>query len=69
MKIEVGDYVNGSKVLEVMEDMKTGELHLEMTSNYTNEENGDCTIYNKDIKTILTYEQFEQNSYKVGGEK
>ena len=28
--IEVGDYVNGSKVLAVMEDMETGELHLEM---------------------------------------
>lgn len=65
--IEKGDYVNESKVLAVMEDMKTGELHLEMTSNYTNEEIGDCTIYNKDIKTILTHEQFEQNYYKVGG--
>lgn len=66
--IEVEDYVNGSKVLAVMEDMKTGELHLEMTSNYTNEEIGDCTIYDKDIKTILTKEQFEANCYKVGGE-
>ena len=66
--IEVGDYVNGSKVLAVMEDMETGELHLEMTSNYTNEEIGDCTIYDKDIKTILTKEQFEANCYKVGGE-
>lgn len=51
-----------------MEDMETGELHLEMTSNYTNEEIGDCTIYDKDIKTILTHEQFEANCYKVGGE-
>ena len=64
--IEVGDYVNGSKVLAVMKDMETGELHLEMTSNYTNEEIGDCTIYDKDIKTILTKEQFEANCYKVG---
>ena len=48
--------------------MKTGELHLEMTYNYTNEEIGDCTIYDKDIKTILTKEQFETNCYKVGGE-
>ena len=66
--IEKDDYVNGSKVLAVMEDMKTGELHLEMTFNYTNEEIGDCTIYDKDIKTILTKEQFEANCYKVGGE-
>lgn len=63
--IEVGDYVNGSKVLDVMENMKTREVHLEMTVNYTNEELGDCTIYNKDIKTIVTKEQFEPISYKV----
>ena len=67
--IEVGDYVNGYKVLDVMETMNIGELHLEMTSNYTNEEIGDCTIYDKDIKTILTKEQFETNCYKIGGEE
>lgn len=66
--IKVGDYVNGSKVLAVMEDIETGELHLEMTSNYTNEEIGDCTIYDKDIKTILTKESYMANCYKVGGE-
>ncbi len=66
--VEVGDYVNESKVLAVMEDMETGELHLEMTSNYTNEEIGDCTIYDKDIQTILTKEQMMANCYKVGGE-
>ena len=66
--IEKDDYVNGSKVLAVMEDMETGELHLEMTSDYTNEEIGDCTIYDKDIKTILTKESYMANCYKVGGE-
>ena len=66
--IEKDDYVNGSKVLTVMEDMETGELHLEMTSNYTNEEIGDCAIYDKDIKTILTKEIYMSNCYKVGGE-
>ena len=66
--IEKDDYVNGSKVIAVMEDMETGELHLEMTSNYTNEEIGDCTIYDKDIKTILTKESYMANCYKVGGE-
>ena len=48
-----------------MEDMKTGEIHLEMTSNYTNKEIGDCTIYNKDIESIVTKEQFIQIEYKV----
>ena len=66
--IEVGDFVNGSKVLAVMEDMATGELHLEMTIDYTNKEIGDCTIYNKDIKEILTKESYMANCYKVGGE-
>ena len=52
-----------------MEDLETGELHLEMTSNYTNEEIGDCTIYDKDIKAILTKERYMDNCYKVGGEE
>lgn len=67
--IEVGDYVNESKVLAVMEDMQTGELHLEMTSNYTNEEVGDCSICDKDIKAILTKESYMANCYKVGGKE
>ena len=44
-------------------------IKLEMTSNYTNEEIGDCTIYDKDIKTILTRERYMANCYKVGGEE
>lgn len=61
--VECSDYVNGSKVLEIMEDMNTGEIHLEMTSNYTNQEIGDCTIYDKDIKTIVTKEVFKEREY------
>ena len=61
--VECSDYVNGNKVLEVMEDMNTGEIHLEMTSNYTNQEIGDCTIYDKDIKTIVTKESFKEREY------
>lgn len=63
--IEVGDYVNGYKVIDIMEDLETGEIHLEMPMDYTNTELGDCTIYNNDIKTIVTKEQFENISYKV----
>lgn len=66
--IEVGDYVNGYRVVDIMEDMETGEIHLEMTSDYTNEIIGDCTIYNDDIKSILTHEQFESIEYKVESE-
>ena len=57
--------MNGSRVVDIMEDMQTGELHLEMTYNYTNEEKGDCTIYNKDIKSIVTHEQFTSLEYIV----
>lgn len=63
--IEVGDYVNGYKVLDTMEDMQTGEIHLEMPTDYTNEELGDCTIYNKDIKSIVTKQQMEAIQYVV----
>lgn len=63
--IEVGDYVNGSYVVDILEDMQTGELHLEMTYNYTNEEKGDCTIYNKDIKTIVTREMMRSVEYRL----
>lgn len=67
--IEVGDYVNGYKVEEVMEEMGTWKRFLEMTLNYTNKEIGDCTIReDKDIKTILTKESYMANCYKVGGE-
>lgn len=67
--IETGDYVNGSKVVDIMEDMKTEEIHLEMTYDYTNEELGDCTIYNKDIKSIITHEQFKSIEYRVETEE
>ena len=63
--IEVNDYVNGYRVLDIMEDMQTGQLHLEMPMDYTNKELGDCTIYNKDIETIVTREQFNSVMYKV----
>lgn len=65
--IEVGDYVNGYRVLDIMENMQTGTIHLEMTLDYNNPEIGDCTIYNKDIKSIVTKEQFEHEKYIVGG--
>lgn len=61
--IEVGDIVNNYIVLDVMEDLQTGEIHLEMPSSYPKE--GSCAIYNDEIKTILTKEQMEANQYVV----
>ena len=61
--IEVGDYVNGNKVIRIE------------TSSYPEDKNvkiivccGDddyYSYYNKDIKTILTKKQYENNCYKV----
>ena len=61
--IEVGDIVNSYIVLDVMEDLQTGEIQLEMPSSYPKE--GSCTIYNNEIKTILTKEQYMQNCFKL----
>ena len=66
--VEVGDYVNGYKVLEVMEDLDTGELNLEMGSNCPTP-NCNCELYHKDIKTIVTHEQMASIEYKVEEDK
>ena len=65
--IEVGDFVNGYKVISVDYDVMndtTECIELDLNNNYQ---------YNfisiRQIETILTHEQFEQNSYKVGGEE
>ena len=54
--IEVGDYVNGRKVIKNC---------LEDGGNIILFENGFCAS-NEDIKSIVTKEQFENMSYKVG---
>ena len=65
--IEVGDFVNGYKVISVDYDVMndtTECIELDLNSNYQ---------YNfisiRQIKTILTHEQFDANCYKVGGEE
>ena len=65
--IEVGDFVNGYKVISVDYDVMndtTECIELDLNSNYQ---------YNfisiRQIKTILTKEQYMANCYKVGGEE
>ena len=61
--IEVGDYVNGHRVLEIFKDrIKFGEdsLVLARKSNYDN-----YYLYIEEIKSIVTKEQFESMQYKV----
>ena len=55
--IECEDYVNGRKVMYIRDYEEFKRLDFD--------EDIDDYIYKEDIKTILTKEQFEQNSYKV----
>ena len=67
--IEVGDYVNGMRVIATenrgrYNEEKQKDEKVILTENYDEwTENG--VVSNEDIKTILTHEQYEQNSYKV----
>lgn len=64
--IEVGDFVNGYKVISVDYDVMNDTIEcieLDLNSNYQYN-----LISIRQIKTILTKEQFEANCYKVGGE-
>lgn len=63
--IEIGDYVNGYKVISVDYDVMndtTECIELDLNSNYQ---------YNfisiRQIETILTKEQYMANCYKTGG--
>ena len=57
--IEIGDYVNGYKVLNVL-DFNDNTRMLSLEKIY------DSNIEEADIKSIVTKEQFESMSYKVG---
>lgn len=58
--LEVGDYVNGDKVIKIFNPMflSIGELPYIITINGKYEE--------QEIETIVTHEQMEQMEYKVG---
>ena len=56
--IKAGDYVNGSKVIDVRtdEELEIGVESDNLIYHY---------IQNKDIKSILTHEQFDEMKYEV----
>ena len=58
--LEVGDYVNGSKVQEIGE----GYVEIEEYSGLNNDM--PFVVKTEDIKSIVTKKQFEQMAYKVG---
>ena len=64
--IEKDDYVNGYKVINVIneEPCPSGKC-VDIDSS---KDSSECTLWEEDIKTILTKEQYMDNCYKVGGE-
>ena len=63
--IEVGDYVNGFEVLRI--DKECNLYPKTLKCQYPN--NVDYfDIFNEDIKSIITKEQFSKMEYKVGEE-
>ena len=57
--IECGDYVNGIIVTKVVNDIECNYIELDYSYNKRG-------IRNKDIKSIVTKEQFESMEYKIG---
>lgn len=65
--IEVGDYVNGYKVINAINNKElypSGKC-VDIDSS---KDSSECTLWEEDIKTILTKEIYMANCYKVGGE-
>lgn len=56
--IEEGDYVNGYYVEDVLKTF----VNVAVGSNYFQSP----TIYEKDIKSVVTKEQFENMEYRIG---
>lgn len=65
--IEIGDYINGYKIVDFDLSYKSGNVIA--LAAFGNTENGLRTwnfwIKNNEIKSILTKNQFETNSYKI----
>lgn len=63
--IEIGDFVNGILVSGKESTLLYTEIKGIDNSGY----HIPFSQYGENIKSILTHEQYEQNSYKVGGEE
>lgn len=62
--LEVGDYVNGSKVIEIEKDYKfiDGTIRDILWTDTKMQK----AIWDETIKSVITHEQMEQMAYKVG---
>ena len=64
--IEVEDYVNGSKVININYDLNYDEDIVESITIFDYSIEGNDILHNEEIKSIVTHEQMEQMAYKVG---
>lgn len=69
--IEVGDYVNGFKIYNMEYITYNNHIDLVFTIfktpiDFTSPYKVIVTWQEKDIKSILTHEMYEQNCYKIG---
>ena len=62
--IEVGDYVNGERIISIIPIDICGNEVLDNQHIFYK----DGEIFEKDIKTVVTKEQFESMSYRIGDE-
>ena len=60
--LEVGDYVNGERIINVIPEDICGNEILDNQHIFTK----DGEIFENEIKSIITKEQMEQMAYKVG---
>lgn len=60
--LEKGDYVNSLIVTKISEDNETKKKYINLYGSL-------CEWENEDIKSVITKEQMEQISYRIGGKK
>lgn len=63
--LEEDDYVNGKKIIKVIPEDICGDETLDNQHIFSL----DGEIFENEIKSIVTKEQFEQMSYKIGDDK
>ena len=64
--IEVGDYVDGCPVRYINYDLDKEEDIVESITIFNSFQETKDILFEKDIKSIITKEQFESIQYKVG---
>ena len=67
--LEVGDYVNGSEILDFEYKFIKGNDNFTNFAVVTENcylENTDSWIIEKNIKSVITHEQIEQMEYRIG---